>query len=97
MLVSNRVVCGNETFYNSACRLFIQHRERIKENRESGNLKHKKELDKACFTHEEPYSDSKKLLAKITISDKNLKDRVYEIAINPKYDGYKRVIASMVY
>ena len=69
----------------------------LKENRESGNLKHKKELDKACFTHEEPYSDSKKLLAKITISDKNLKDRVYEIAINPKYDGYKRVIASMVY
>ena len=69
----------------------------LKENRESGNLKHKKELDKACFTHEEPYSDSKKLLAKITISDKNLKDRVYEIALNPKYDGYKRVIASMVY
>ena len=69
----------------------------LKENRESGNSKHKKELDKACFTHEEPYSDSKMLLAKITISDKNLKDRVYEIAINPKYDGYKGVIASMVY
>ena len=69
----------------------------LKENRESGNLKHKKELGKACFTHEEPYSDSKELLAKTTISDKNLKDRVYEIAINPKYDGYKRVIASMVY
>ena len=69
----------------------------LKENRESGNLKHKKELDKACFTHEEPYSDNKKLLAKTNISDKNLKDRVYEIAINPKYDGYKRVIASMVY
>ena len=26
-----------------------------------------------------------------------LKDRVYEIARNPKYDGYQRALASMVY
>ena len=33
------------------------------------------------------FSDSKDL-GKRTILDKVLKDRVYEIAINPKYDGY---------
>ena len=26
-----------------------------------------------------------------------MKDRAYEIAINPKYDGYQRGLASMVY
>ena len=36
-------------------------------------------------------------LAKRTISDKILKDRAYETAINPKYDGYKRGLAIMVY
>ena len=32
------------------------------------------------------YSDRKDL-AKRTVSHKNLKDRAYEIAINPKHDG----------
>ena len=32
-----------------------------------------------------------------TISEKILKTRAYEIAINPKYDGYQRGLASMVY
>ena len=26
-----------------------------------------------------------------------MKDRAYEIVINPKYDGYQRELASMVY
>ena len=26
-----------------------------------------------------------------------MKDRVYEIAINPKYDGYQRGLANMLY
>ena len=42
------------------------------------------------------YSDSKDL-AKITISDKILKDILYEIARNRNYDGYQRALASMVY
>ena len=37
------------------------------------------------------------ILTKRTISDKVLKDRAYEIVINPKYDGYERGLASMVY
>ena len=34
---------------------------------------------------------------KRTISGKVLKERAYEIAINHKYDGYQRGLASMVY
>ena len=36
-------------------------------------------------------------MAKNTVLDKTSKDRAYEIAINPKYDGYQRGLASMVY
>ena len=36
-------------------------------------------------------------LAKRTVSDRILKDRAFEIAINPKYDGYQRGLAFMVY
>ena len=34
---------------------------------------------------------------RITFSDKVLRDKVFNIAKNPKYDGYQRGIASMVY
>ena len=36
-------------------------------------------------------------LEKITQSDKVLKDKAFEIANNPKYDGYQRGLAPMVY
>ena len=32
-----------------------------------------------------------------TVSGKVLKDRAYEIALNPEYDGYQRGLTSMVY
>ena len=57
---------------------------------------YKNELDKACFQHDDAYSDSKDLV-KRTQSDKILKDRAFKIANNPKYDGYQRGLASMVY
>ena len=52
-------------------------------------MKHlnRNELDKPCFTHDVVDSDSK-AMAKRTISDKILKDRVYEIARNRIYHGY---------
>ena len=87
------------TFIYSACGPFINHRERIENLRETGNLKHlyRNELDKAvCFAHDTAYSDSKDL-AKRTILDKILKDRAYEIARNCNYDGYQSSLASMVY
>ena len=71
---------------------------RIQKIREAGKLKHlyKNKLDKACCAHDAAYSDSKEL-AKITISDKILKDRAYEIATNHNYKGYQRALTSMVY
>ena len=83
---------------HSAHRPFTKHRETIQKFRETGNLKHiyKNELDKAYFVHDATYSDSKDL-AKRTISDKIFRDRAYEIATNPKYDGYQRELTSIVY
>ena len=52
-------------------------------------MKHlnRNELDKPCFTHDVVDSDSKGM-AKRTISDKILKDRVYGIARNRNSHGY---------
>ena len=70
-------------FTYRACGPFTKHRLRIQKFRETGNSKHiyKNELDKAYFAHDAAYSDSKDL-AKKTISEKILKVRAYEIAIN---------------
>ena len=42
------------------------------------------------------YEDSKDL-TKITASDKVLRDKAFNIAKNPKYGGYQRGLASVVY
>ena len=42
------------------------------------------------------YSKSRDLV-KRTQSDKVLKDKAFKIVSDPKYDGYQRVLASMVY
>ena len=42
------------------------------------------------------YGDFKDL-ARRTASDKILRDKAFNIARNPKYDGYQRGFASMVY
>ena len=36
-------------------------------------------------------------LARRTASDKVLRDKAFNIAKNPKYDGYQRGLASMIY
>ena len=52
-------------------------------------------LDKACFQHDMAYGDFKDL-AKRTASDEVLRYRAFNIARNPKYDGYQRGLATMV-
>ena len=42
------------------------------------------------------YEDFKDL-TKRTAADKVFRDKAFHIAKNPKYDGYKRGLASMVY
>ena len=85
-------------FTYSACGLFTKHKERIQKFKETGdtNCIYKNELDKACFTHDAAYSDSKDL-TKRTVANKFLRDKAFNIAKDPKYDGYQRGLASMVY
>ena len=47
----------------------------------------KNELIKACFLHDMAYRDFK-YLKRRTFSDKVLRDIAFNIAKNPKYDGY---------
>ena len=60
------------------------------------NFIYKKGLDKACFQHDMAYGKSK-YLVKIAQLDKVLKDKVFNIASDPKYDGYQRESVSMIY
>ena len=57
---------------------------------------YKSDLDKAWFQHDMAYGKSKNL-AKRTQSDKVLRDKAFKIASDPKYEGYQRGLASMVY
>ena len=85
-------------FVYSACGPFTRHKERIKEFKRTGNTRYiyRNELDKACFQHDSAYVDHKDLINR-TEADKVLRDKAYDIASNPEYDGYERGLASMVY
>ena len=54
------------------------------------------ELEKACFQHDMAYGDFI-YLTRITASDKILRDKAFNIAKNPKKDGYQRGLVSIVY
>ena len=85
-------------FTYSACGPFTKNKQRIEKFMESGNTDffYRNELDKACFQHDMVYGKSKDLV-KRTQSDKVLRDKAFKIASDPKYDGYQRGLASMVY
>ena len=53
---------------------------------QTGNMEYiyKIDLHQACFQHDMTYG-------------KFLRAKAFEIASNPKFDGYQRVLASMVY
>ena len=85
-------------FVYSACDPFTRHKERIKEFKRTGDtrLLYRNELDKACFKHDAAYAKYKDVENRL-ISDQKLKNSAYDISSNPKYDGYQRGLASMVY
>ena len=85
-------------FVYSACGPFTRHKERIKKSKRTGHmhLLYRNELDKASFKHDSVYADHKDLINR-TEADKGLRDKAYDIASNPEYDGYQRGLASMVY
>ena len=77
-------------FVYSACGPFTRHKERIKKFKQTGDTRYiyRNELDKACFQHDSAYLDHKDLINR-TKSDKALRDKAYNIASNPEYDGYR--------
>ena len=78
-------------FVYSACGPFTKHKERIKEFKRTGDTRYiyRNELDKACFQHDSAYAGHKDLINR-TDADKVLRDKAYDIASNPEYDGYQR-------
>ena len=81
-----------------------------KTKKESNNLKkhdrftisrdswyiYQNELDKACFQHDTADGGFEDWTRR-TASDKILCDNAFNIAKNPKYDGYQSGLASIVY
>ena len=85
-------------FTYCACGPFTQNKEKIqkfKETRDSWYIFQNK-LDKTSFQDDKPYGYFKDLAGRIA-SDKILHDKAFNIAKNPKHDGYQRGLASMVY
>ena len=83
-------------FTYSACEQFTKNKERIQKFKEVGDTSYicKNELDKACFQQDMAYGDFKDLARRIA-SDKVLRDKAFNIAKNPKYDGYQTGLCSM--
>ena len=81
----------------SACGPFTKNKQRVQKFMKTGDTRYiyKNKLDEACFQHDMAYNF--KDLKRRTYSDKVLKDKAFKIASNPKYDGYERGLASMVY
>ena len=83
----NKIKLG---FTYSACGPFTKNKQRIQKFMETGDT------NKVYFQHDMAYGDFKDFKRK-TQSDKVLKGKAFAITSNPKYDGYQRGLASMVY
>ena len=72
-----------------ACGPSTKNKERIQKFKETRGSRYiyQNELDKACFLHDMAYGDSKDL-SRRTAPDKLLRDKAFNIAKNPKYDGW---------
>ena len=83
-------------FSYSARGPFTENKERIQKFKETAdtNYVYKNELDKACFQHRMAYGDFKDLV-RGTASNKVLRNKAFNIAKSPEYDGYQRGLASM--
>ena len=81
-----------------ACGPFTKTKERIQKFKKTGDSRYvyKNKLDKSCFQHNMAYGDFKDLKRR-TAADNFLRDKAFNIAKNPKYDGYQKELVSMVY
>ena len=89
-LCLKRILKNHYLFTYSACGPFTKNKERTQKVKETGDTSYiyENELDKACFQHDTAYEDFKDLKTSI-ISDNFLRDKAFNIAKNPKYDGYQ--------
>ena len=85
-------------FTYSGCDPFTKNKESVKKFMQTGNTYfiYKNELYKACLQHNMAYGKSKDL-AKRTQSGKVMKDKVFKIASDPKFDDHQRGLAWMIY
>ena len=76
----------------------LKTRKEFKNFKKTGDTSYiyKNELNKACFEHDMAYGNFKDFERR-TASDKILRDKAFNIAKNPKYDGYQRGLTSMIY
>ena len=103
-IVNKEINLCQKCIWNNAVLLIVlvvysqKKKERIGKFMQTGNTDfiYKNEVDKACFQHDMTYGKTKDLV-KRTQSDKALKDKSFKIASDPKYGGYQRGLASMVY
>ena len=85
-------------FTYSACEPFTKNKEKIKHFKETEPSKYiyQNELDKSYFKHNMAYGNCKDLNRR-TAADKVLHDKSFNIAKNPKYDGYQHGLAAITY
>ena len=83
-------------FTYSASGPFTKNKERIQKFKQTGDSRYiyKNEFN-TCFQHDMAYRDFKDLKKRIAADV--LRDKAFNIAKNPKYDGYQKGLASMVY
>ena len=75
-----------------------KNKERIQKFKLTGYSRYiyQNELDKVCFQCGMAYGDFEDLTRR-TALDKILRDKAFNIAKNPKFDGYQCKLASLVY
>ena len=84
-------------FTCSVCEQFARNKLKIQKFMDSGDWRYNYEnkLDKLCFQHDLAYGGFKDLLSRTTPGIWK-RYKVFDIAKNPKYDGYHRGLASMI-
>ena len=81
-----------------ACGPLTNNKEKIQKFKETGYLRYiyQNELDKACSQHDMAYGDFKDLPRR-TASDKASRNKPFNIAKKPEYDGSQCGLASVVF
>ena len=77
---------------------FSRNKERIRKFKETGDSRYiyQNELDKACFQHDMTHGDPKDLPGRTEFFEV-LRDEAFNIAKNPKFEGYQRGIGATVH